>query len=372
MDTKLVLQKLISIKSFSGHEKEIQKYIFNYLKNNGLNPFCVCGNVVAKIPGKNTKRAVILNAHVDTVSFGDKKLWHYTPLGGKIIGNKIFGLGASDEKAAVATILSLATIYLKEKPECDVWFSFVIDEEVDGSGTKHFTKWFSGKHLKKYKKVSAILGEPTGLDKIEIGHKGNIFIKTISLGDSGHGSQPGKIKKHAIKLIYKLTVKLDHEAKIWAKKYKDELLGIPTVALTSISAGDIDSPNKFADSCTASFDIRTTPEIHKKAFGLIKQIAKKIDKKIKVEYLYPPAPYGYTNKKAQIVQIAGTVTKTEIGTSSGSNDMCFFTEIGIPAIVLGPGKPSCIHKPNEYCELKKITKCKFIYKEIIRMFGGKL
>lgn len=372
MNTNLILQKLLSIKSISGQEVDIQKYIFNYLKDNGLSPLWVSGNVVAKISGKNTKKAVILNAHVDTVSFGDEKLWHYAPLSGKIIGKKIFGLGASDEKAAIVTNLDLATSYLKEKPKCDIWFCFVIKEEVDGSGTKQFIEWFSKGHLKKYKDVSAILGEPTGFKKVEIGHKGNIFIKVTSLGDGGHGSQPEKIKKNAIKIIYKLIEKLDDENKIWSMKYKNKFLGIPTISLTSISAGDISSPNKFADSCTASFDIRTTPEVHKIAFGLIKQIAKNVDKKIKIEYLYPPAPYGYTNKKAQIVQIANNLVKAEVGASFGSNDMCFFTEVGIPAIVLGPGDPSCIHKPNEYCELEKIDECESIYKKIIKTYGSKL
>lgn len=372
MNTKLVLQKLISIKSYSGHEEEIQKYIFNYLKNSGQDPLWVCGNVVVKIPGKSAKKAVILNAHVDTVSIGNEKLWIYPPLDGKIVKNKIFGLGASDEKAAVAVILNLATSYLAEKPECDVWLTFVISEEVDGSGTKQFVEWFNKKHQKKYVEVSAILGEPTGLKKIEIGHKGNIFIKVTSMGDSGHGSQPEKIKKNAIKIIYKLVEKLEEESKKWSKKYDNEFLGIPTISLTSISAGDISSPNKFADSCIASFDIRTTPEVHKKAFGLIKQIVQKVDKKIKVEYLFPPASYGYTNIKGQIVQIASELTKAKIAASFGSNDTCFFTQLGIPAIVFGPGEPSCIHKPNEYCKLEKIKKCELIYKEIIRKYGGKL
>lgn len=369
MKTEQILQKLISIKSFSGQEDDIQKFIFKFIKSYNFKPFFVDKNLVVKIKGKNSKSALIFNSHVDTVSAGNLALWQNDPFSGFINDRKIYGLGSSDEKASVAVSLKLIEMCFGKVPDCDLWFTFVVNEEVDGSGTKEFIKWFSKKHMNQYKNIAGILGEPTKLEKTEIGHKGNLFIKATAIGDSGHGSEPQKIKKHAIKLIYRFVSKLDIESDIWSKKYKNEFLGIPTIALTAIAGGDVSSPNKFADTCVAVFDIRTTPEVHLKAFDLINKIAKDIDSELKIEFLYPPAPYGFTNPDEKIVKIAKEVTNTNIFPSFGSNDMYFFTEVGIPAIVFGPGEPSCIHKPNEYCEIENLDKCVNYYKEIIKEYS---
>src|SRR3989338_2018420 len=131
-----LIQKLIEIKSVSGSESEIQKFIFNYLINLGLKPAWKQGNVWVKIKGKDGTKALIFNAHVDTVTTGEIKAWQVYPWAGKIKGNKIYGLGASDEKAGVAALLLLAGKLVKNQPIVDVWLMFVVNEEVDGSGTK--------------------------------------------------------------------------------------------------------------------------------------------------------------------------------------------------------------------------------------------
>lgn len=336
MDTKELLQKLISINSVSRNEEKIQKFIFKYIKLFKFKPFYVAKNVAVKIKGKDSSSALIFDSHVDTVSAGNLALWDNGPFSGVMKMGNVYGLGASDEKAAVAVLLKLVEYFSKQKPDCDLWIIFVVNEEVDGLGTKEFIKY---------------------------------FVKITVFGDSGHGSQPEKVKKQAIKGIYKVIKKLEAESKNW-KKYKNDILGLPTISLTSISGGDISCPNKFADSCVAVFDVRTTPEVHKKILDLIKKVVNQVDSGAKVEYLYPPAPYGFTDQNLEIVKIAEDVTNAEIGTSFGSNDMCFFTEMGIPAIVLGPGESDIIHKSNEWVSLKDIDKCVEIYKEIIQKYSG--
>ena len=173
--------------------------------------------------------------------------------------------------------------YAKEKPPCDIFLMFVVREEIDGSGTKEVMQWFGSKFKNKYQFVAGILGEPTDLKTIEIGHKGNIFLKLTTHGDSGHGSRPDKIKQHAVLKMYQVSKMLEGLAKTWEVTYFDKILGKPTIGLmTTIQAGDIKSPNKFADSCVATFDIRTTPKLHHKALGIIK---KKIGSLAKVEIL---------------------------------------------------------------------------------------
>lgn len=370
MNISALFEALIEIQSVSGSELKIQKFIEKHVLSYGLKPFWVNANIIVKIPGMCNNSAFIFNVHVDTVPTGDLSQWKYNPYKATKVGDKIYGLGTSDEKAAVAVLLMLAEKYAKEKPPCDIFLTFVVQEETDGSGTAQVMEWFVSKYKNKYQSSAGILGEPTDLKTVEIGHKGNIFLKLTTHGDSGHGSRPEEIKQHAVFKMYEAAKILNALGMSWEKQYFDEVLGKPTVGLlTSIQAGDNKSPNKFGDSCTATFDIRTTPMLHDQALSLIKD---KIGSLARVETMYDPVFCGFTDPKEKIVKIIQSIALAKVTVSEGSNDLCFFTKHGIPATVFGPGTKSCIHKPNEYCLLSNIRKCLSYYQVIISTYENLL
>ncbi|MDP4031100.1 MAG: M20/M25/M40 family metallo-hydrolase [Candidatus Beckwithbacteria bacterium] len=364
-----LIQKLIQIKSISGSEPAIQKFIFNYLLKLGLKPAWQQGNLWVKIKGKNNTRALIFNAHVDTVTAGENKLWQFDPWAGMINKNKIIGLGASDEKAGVASLLLLAEKLVTNQPESDIWLMFVVNEEVDGSGTKKMIHWFMENNSLKYKKLAAVLVEPTSLKSVEIGHKGNVFIKLTVKGDSGHGSEPEEIKVNAVLVMSRILLKLEQLAKIWSKKYPDPILGWPTIGIgTSIIAGEPNTPNKFSDSCQATLDVRTTPSLHEKVIPEIKEFLKSFP--VEISLCYPPAPFGLTDKNEAIIKALLRVKpELKLKTSSGSTDQCFFTKAKIPAVIFGPGEENQAHRPNEWCFLNKIDQAVKIYATLIQKWG---
>ncbi len=361
------LKQLIKIHSVSGTENQIEGFIFNRLKNLKKKPIWVGGNVVLKIKGLDPTKAIILNAHIDTVSAGDLNSWHTSPYGeksGQIKDGKMYGLGSSDEKCAAAVLLELSDIWKTGNiPACDVWLTFVISEETTGTGTKSFLDWFSKNHRSKYKDIAALLLEPTGLAKGEIGHRGNVFIKLTTSGDGGHGSKPELVKNHAVFSMFEVLKKVQSIGEKWQLEFDDPILGYPSIAIaTSITAGDQTSPNKIAETCVATLDIRTTPKLHPVVLGKLHQELKNVE----VEYLYDPAPLGITAVDDPIVQVLKSLLPDiEIGISNGATDQCFFTEKNIPAIVFGPGEKSQMHKPNEYCELEKVKKSVGLYQQII-------
>lgn len=366
MKLEHLLQQLISIPSFSGNEGEIQKWIFQYLVDIKLQPEWVGPNVVVKIQGKDSMKALIFNGHVDTVSPGDKASWIYNPYSGKLVHGKLYGLGSTDMKSGIAVMLALCLEYAKKQPNCNLWFHFVVKEETDGSGTGEVMQWFGKNHKRRYKTLAGIIAEPTNISEIVIAHKGNIFLKVTVKGDGGHGSTPEKIKLHAISKMHKVAKDLSALVKSWEKKYRDEILGIPTIAWTSIQAGNMESPNKIADTCIATFDIRTTPQIHEKALDLIKQ-AVALDN-TEIEALYAPLPCGYTDKKEHIVKIAQQITHLPTDKTPGATDLLFFTAQHIPAVILGPGEKTMEHTVNEYVYLSKVEKCLKIFQQIIENF----
>lgn len=362
-----LISDLIKIKSVSGKEKGLAEFLIKYFRAQDLQPILQDNNVLLYFKGKNSHDAIIFNAHMDTVPPGNLSSWKYPPFGNKAginVGKKFYGLGASDDKAGIASLILLAEDLVKQAPQKDVWLIFVSKEEIDGSGTKNFIRWFKNEGwLKKYKSISAVICEPTGLKEIKIGHRGNIFVKIIVDGDGGHGSKPQEIKLNSILEAYRVIRKLNRVAKEWALKYRHPILGNPTLAITTISGGNQLSPNKFADSCTLTLDIRTTPKMHNSVIALLKKELKEF--KISVELLYKPTPFGYTDPNSNIVTETQLLTGAKITINIGSNDLCFFTELKIPGIIFGPGEHITIHKVNEYCDLEKIKKAARIYKQLV-------
>lgn len=369
MDTNY-LKELIGTKSISSQEKAVLKKIFSYGKSFGINVFYQEENVTFHIKGENSHKALIFDGHVDTVSEGEKTKWAHPPFGKTIDieGDKIFGLGASDMKGGVFALLEVAKFFSNHIPSCDLWFSFVVKEEIDGSGSKSFTQWFKQNKLKEYDQVSAIIAEPTSLNEVELGHRGNYFVEITTTGDSGHGAYPEKIQTHAVIEMYKVYDILKKLEKVWIKKYSHTFLGKPSIGyFTSIKAGEVSSPNKFPTSCKATFDIRTTPELHHQVLKELTGVLKNI--KCSIKPLFDPAPYSFTSNTSEIVSVIKKILpEIKLSAAKGASDQCFFTEVGIATIVIGPGEKSCIHKPDEYCYLSKIENAINIYKRIIQLF----
>jgi len=79
-------------------------------------------------------------------------------------------------------------------------------------------------------------------------------------------------------------------------------------------------------------------------------------------------PCGYTAENEHIVQLVKQITGLPITSTPGSTDMLFFTALGIPAIIVGPGEKSVEHKANEFVELDKIEKTITYMNAIIERF----
>ena len=365
-------QDLLRIASLSTHERNLADYIFTTLVVMGLKPVKQAGNIVVNIKGQDRTKAVIFDSHMDTISPGALSRWNYPPYGkdsGIKNGDKIYGLGASDNKCSISVLMNLAKELNEAKtiPPIDVWCIFVTEEETGGLGTQRFLSWFekSG-YMTMYKEISAVVCEATNMKEICLGHRGNFNAVITTKGKSGHGSDPHHIKDQAIFETIDLIHTLEALEKKWIASYTDEVLGSPSIAVTSINGGEFISPNKFPDSCAITIDVRTTKKLDKIAFTAIEKAIAKYDADIKI--MYNPAPPGYTSPTEKIAQVGKKLTgKIVIGRTS--TDLCFFSERNIPGIILGPGTLDAVHKPDEYCEISKMKKGLEMYSKIIKLLA---
>lgn len=364
MNAEVLLTQLVKIPSFSGQESTLAAYIMDWTRAHGVHAKLQNGNVLIPFVG-HAKNALIFNAHMDTVTPGRGNSWTVPPTGsgsGVVKDGKLYGLGASDDKAAIASFLLLALELQSNPPPIDVFIVFVCHEETDGSGSQSFIQYFQKKHAGSYQKISAIIGEPTNLQTVEIGHRGNMFLQVTTLGDTGHGSQPHIIKTHAVMEAIQTIKKIATLAKSLEKKFADPILGSPSFCLTGIQT-NASSPNAVPSACTSTWDIRTTPKLHEQIIPILQ---KTLGEDAAITHLSNPMPFGFTAPDAPIVTLLQKlVPGVEISVSPASNDICAFTAAGIPAVTFGPGQKATIHKPDEYVQLQKVEDAVGIYSALI-------
>ena len=91
-------------------------------------------NLGARCKGYGGGRSLVLSGHIDTVPVGSVR-WIHDPFGAEIEGNRLYGRGANDMKAGVATNLFVLQALHDLGVELlgDLIFESVVDEEFGGS-----------------------------------------------------------------------------------------------------------------------------------------------------------------------------------------------------------------------------------------------
>ncbi|HLN60986.1 MAG TPA: M20/M25/M40 family metallo-hydrolase, partial [Symbiobacteriaceae bacterium] len=125
-DVVRFLRDIIAIPSTSTHEMDVVHRIAEEMRRFGLQDvhFAPNGCVLGRVG--HGPITILYDAHIDTVGVGDPKAWEFDPFVGKLENGVVYGRGASDNKAAMATMLHGARI-LKEM-------------DLDGA----FTLWVAG------------------------------------------------------------------------------------------------------------------------------------------------------------------------------------------------------------------------------------
>ncbi len=205
-----LIQDLVRIPSVSGKEDDVQKFIFKKLTELNLEPkyvypdietlrknddffettsFTKFGyknrpNVASILKGTGNGRSICLNGHVDVVSPEPIEHWTYDPWGGEKEDDYIYGRGAADMKAGVASII-IALQALKEtntKLKGDVFLEATIEEEDGGIGGCLYMR------LTQPKADAAIIPEPGG-NAIAVASAGVMYFRVVVTGIPAHAAE---------------------------------------------------------------------------------------------------------------------------------------------------------------------------------------
>ena len=322
-------------------------------------------NVIARIPGRDSQRRIVFEAHMDTVSVDGMTIPPWTP---EIRDGRMFGRGACDTKGGMAAMMhAVASLKADQStPPCEVWFAATIDEEYSYRGVVALCD--------ELQADAAVVAEPTGLRAV-IASKGVVRWKIETRGRAAHSSKP-HLGINAIEQMAHLIVALQNDTlRLGARPHP--LLG-PATCNVGVVRGGV-QVNFVPDRCTIEIDRRLLPG---ESVETVLDHYQRLLDSVSAEHpgmeavMHPPmltdVPLETSNDSLAATTIADVLAQMRldanlIGVPFGS-DASKFGAIGIPSIILGPGDIDQAHSAVEYVDCGQVEQAVEIYRRFMLTF----
>jgi succinyl-diaminopimelate desuccinylase len=353
-------KELISLNSErpNGTEEKVAQFIFDYLKDAGLNPekqvFDPETNRFNVLVLGSGHTNLMINGHIDTVPINDPKNWQYNPLG-EVVGNKLYGRGSCDTKGNIACLLVAMTEQFNE----NVVYAFNVEEEMSLAGIQKVLELKENKL--KHVKYSISL-EPTD-GKIMIGNRGQYSFEVTAKGKTAHASTP-ELGDNAIYKIAETTKKIEaYNKKV--NKIMHPLFGHATASVGVIQGGT--SHNVVPDFAKIHVDRRVLPnedpdDVEKEFKALVAPLNVKFINRIEA------CESASDTKLVAEMQNVLKAFSMDTGTYGfkATTELSEISKHDIEGIIFGPGQLNQAHKPNEFITVKELEIGTEIFKNLLK------
>ncbi len=366
MDVISLTQELIQYNTINppGNEEGIAKYVGKILTAHGFTvayPKYKEGrlHVIATKGLLASLPPIVLTGHLDVVPLGANE-WSVDAHAGDIIGDKLYGRGATDMKAGVAAMIVAAIeSFEHEAPKGGIKIIFTADEEAGCSGAKQL--YDSGYDIGEASAI--IVGEPTS-NMPYVGHKGGLYLIARTSGVTAHSSMP-ELGDNA---IYKAARAITKIEELHFNVEKDNLLGYPTINVGKIDGGL--NLNSVPDSAEFTIDVRSTTKLENEvAFKILQDT---LGEEVILKKLVDLNAIS-TSENHPFLDLVSEICTFDYKQQGIKKSASFLTDASVltpwlnypPTIILGPGEPEMAHQTDEYCFVDKINEAVRLYKEII-------
>jgi succinyl-diaminopimelate desuccinylase len=321
-------------------------------------------SVVARRGGATGARAelppICLTGHLDTVPLGAAP-WSHDPLGGAIVGDKLYGRGSSDMKAGVAAMIVAA---LRSKEALDAGpgaiLVFTAGEETGCDGARHLSDLPGALGAAG----AIVVGEPTS-NAPRIGHKGVLWLEAEARGVTAHGSMP----ELGVNAVYRAARLVGRLEDFGFNVAPHPALGSPSLNVGTFAGGS--NINSVPDRAAIGIDIRTVPGMEHR--HLAETLRGTLGSELAaLETRLDLAPV-WTEPGDPWITSAMAIAESITGSTADPAGAPYFTDAsilkkaygGAPTLVLGPGEQSLAHKTDEYCYVQRIGEAADIYARLL-------
>lgn len=330
-------------------------------------------SVLAEI-GTGDRPTLLVNGHIDVVPVVEAD-WTVPAFGGLVRDGRLWGRGACDMKGGIAAAIEglRACLDAGVEPACDVTFHLVADEETGGRwGTAALLE--SGR-IRADRIVAAVVPEPSELG-VCVAERGALLAEITVTGLAAHGSDPGR-GRSAIADAARLVTAL-HDADFGGPEHP--LLGRPTCNVGTIHGGT--APNVVASECVIRIDRRILPGVTREAAiaelravldragsGIDGGIDYRVDVMVFVEGSELAPEHPFTEFVRGACRDSGHPGTTR-GLYLGTDARFLRNQLGIPAVVYGPGSMTVAHTADEYVALTELSAAARTFATLYATFDG--
>jgi acetylornithine deacetylase/succinyl-diaminopimelate desuccinylase-like protein len=388
---------LTSIPSPTGKEKAITEFILTWFATNGLKAVrqdveVDRPNAVGILKGDGTGLSLGFNGHTDTSFTGTgedlRMVGNIEPeadLKGRIVGNRVQGLGISNMKGGVAAFMIAGKALKKSgiKLRGDVILAAVVGEisrtpigpwqsqdyRGEGTGTRHLLT--HGMHSDY-----AVCADGSDMNIVWT-QTGVVQAKITTFGkaEAAWGTNRSAYPMEKVNAIVKMTKIIDALERWGAEFEQKHIYNSPTGPLLpkanigAIEGGAPYRPNYFPGVCSIYVDVRIPP--HVRPVTIKYELEQALDK-LGLDYemdIYKSL-LGHEGKNVEpLVQSAEEIYQYLFGEkikpetpdrASIWTDTNVYNELGIPAIKIGP-RGRRISARNEEIEIDVMVKAAQLY-----------
>ncbi|MBN3767010.1 M20 family metallopeptidase [Burkholderia sp. Ac-20365] len=313
----------------------------------------------AQIRGNGGGPHYLLNATLDTASFGDESTWTYPPLSAHIADGWLHGRGSGDSKAAVAIFAHLAAAFAQRVDALVGTLSVLFDLDEHTGRFGGARAFFDAPDAPRPDGV--FIGYP-GIDRIVVGARGFLRAQLVVRGIAAHsGASTTRGLNAAIRGAHLAAALNDTTLPV------DPTFGRPAqLTVTGIRAGD-GTFTSVPDRCELNLDCRLTP-----AFGanearrLIERIVRDHDAQYdaslatSIEWIagWPAYRVPDSHPMASALQRAAHDELSEnvpLAVAGPSNIGNYLASLGVPALCGFGVRCEGIHAADERIELASIA-----------------
>lgn len=332
-------------------------------------------NVVGEVGATGTGRTLMFNGHLDTKPPGDESEWETGPYDPVIRGGRLYGLGATDMKGAVAAMV-YAGAALAEAGALRGKLRVVLtaDEEA---GSRFGARFLAGRS--EVAADAAVVGEPTGMEVpwayIAAASRGISCLRVSVRGTQMHSSLSDQVP--SVNASVKLAQILTRMSSDFRPSHPTDprVPGGPTVNLGVTLNGGVFF-GVYPGHAEFGIDVRTIPGMTRD--GLEADITAFMDRlrhedpelDVSVEPVpnlewFPPSSIDPGHPLVAAAQGAARAVlgrEVPLGTMPAFTDGTHWHLAGVACIpAFGPGSLLLAHRPNEYVAVEEVAAAARIY-----------
>ncbi len=364
-------------------ERAIANLVISHARSLGLvDPETACKradhpNLLYRLAGPDPGPTLILNAHLDTQPVGDGAAWSRDPFGGQVEGDRLYGLGSSDMKGAVAAMIyALAALTKAGGPTRGMLILALVSNEEDGGA--YGADWLAREY--GLKGDACVVGEPSGVrqewEGIYNAQRGQSAVWVRTTGQQMHSGVAHAFGAvNAAVHMARVIDALDRELVIVSAADSAGARANATLGV-QMRCGDAWGINPGV--AEFGVDVRTVPGMVRDdvARGFDEALARirRSRPEIAVDWRFHDAPWDwisptYVAPKSAVMRAATAAATTVLGVApppslypATTDASAFAAAAGIPTIAaLGPGCIGRAHRADEYVSIKSVIDAAKLY-----------